>query len=329
MAQKQKCKLWLYEDFLIANQNRYSGLELSRVEPTSKMSHDSVTRFLMRKDFKPQDLWRYAKPMIEAVSADLSGGYLVVDDTTIAKPYARQNELARWQYSGAEHDVVNGMNLVNLLWCRSNAHIPIDYRIYSPAHDGKDKNDHFLDMLDKAEKRDLLPIYVLMDSWYGSLRNLKAVNKKQWRWITNLKSNRLISLAKNEYMPISDLDLDENTVKCVWLKGYGFINVCRVTFKHGGTRYLATNNLELTDYKDYLHHWDSRWKIEEYHRALKQTVGIDGCSARRAQAQRTHIFASICAFLKLESNRLDTGTTWYEQKAEISRIATRQFLANA
>ena len=99
MAQKQKCKLWLYETFLIANQNRCSGLELSRVEPTNNMSRDSATRFLMRKDFKPQDLWRYAKPIVESSSPDLSEGYLVVDDTTIAKPYAKENELAKWQYS--------------------------------------------------------------------------------------------------------------------------------------------------------------------------------------------------------------------------------------
>ena len=30
MAQKQKCNLNLYRDFLIANQNRYSGVELSK-----------------------------------------------------------------------------------------------------------------------------------------------------------------------------------------------------------------------------------------------------------------------------------------------------------
>ena len=329
MAQKQKCKLWLYENFLIANQNRCSTLELARVEPTGKMSHDSVTRFLMRKDFKPQDLWRYAKPMVAQASPDLSGGYLVADDTVIAKPYAHENEFAHWQYSGQTHSIVNGMNLVNLLWCRDDEHIPVDYRIYSPVHDGKDKNDHFLDMLDIAEKRGLKPLYTLMDSWYSSLRNLKAIRKKQWHWITNLKSNRLISLEKNKYISVTDLDLDEGTVKRVWLKGYGFVLVCRIVFKQGDARYLATDNMELTDHDEFIAHWEKRWQIEEYHRGLKQAASIGGCSARRAGAQRTHIFASVCAFLKLEVNRLATGETWYEQTAEISRFATRRFLANA
>lgn len=75
MAQQQKCNLDLYRDFLIANHNRYSGLELAKVEPTAQMAHDSVTRWLMAADFTPADVWRYAKPLVRA------SGYLVVDDT--------------------------------------------------------------------------------------------------------------------------------------------------------------------------------------------------------------------------------------------------------
>src|ERR1700683_2031310 len=101
MAQKQKCNLQLYRDFLIANQNRYSGVELSRFEPTGQMSHDSVTRWLMNADFKPQDLWQFAKPLVQP-----GVGYLVLDDTVVSKPFARNIDVARWQYSGREHTQV-------------------------------------------------------------------------------------------------------------------------------------------------------------------------------------------------------------------------------
>lgn len=37
--QKPKCSLKLYSDFLIANQNRYSGLEMSKVAPV-EIAHD-------------------------------------------------------------------------------------------------------------------------------------------------------------------------------------------------------------------------------------------------------------------------------------------------
>jgi putative transposase len=324
MAQKQKCNLQLYRDFLIANQNRYSGVELSRVEPTGQMSHGSVTRWLMNADFKPQDLWQFAKPLVQP-----GVGYLVLDDTVVSKPFARNINVARWQYSGREHTQVNGIGIVNLLWTNAGEYVPVDYRLYAPDHDGKGKNDHFREMLDKAGKRGFTPRYVLFDSWYGSLDNLKAIRKKGWHWITDLKCNRLVATAPHRHVAISDLDLDDGTVKRVWLKGYGEVMVTRLVLKNGDTRYLASSDLSLTDYETLVSHWRERWPIETFHQGLKQTTGVGSCSAQRIHAQKIPIFSSMVAFLKLEHIRQQTGQTWYEQKAAITRQATSAYLANA
>lgn len=324
MAQKQKCNLQLYRDFLTANQNRYSGAELSRVEPTGQMSHGSVTRWLMNADFKPQDLWQFAKPLVQP-----GVGYLVLDDTVVSKPFARNINVARWQYSGREHTQVNGIGIVNLLWTNAGEYVPVDYRLYAPDHDGKGKNDHFREMLDKAGKRGFTPRYVLFDSWYGSLDNLKAIRKKGWHWITDLKCNRLVATAPHRHVAISDLDLDDGTVKRVWLKGYGEVMVTRLVLKNGDTRYLASSDLSLTDYETLVSHWRERWPIETFHQGLKQTTGVGSCSAQRIHAQKIPIFSSMVAFLKLEHIRQQTGQTWYEQKAAITRPATSAYLANA
>ena len=62
------------------------------------------------------------------------------------------------------------------------------------------------------------------------------------------------------------------------------------------------------------------------HQGLKQTTGVGNCSAQRTHAQKIHIFSSMVAFLKLEKMRQQTGQSWYEQKAEITRSATRAYL---
>lgn len=324
MAQKQKCNLSLYRDFLIANQNRYSGVELSRVAPDTSMAHDSVTRWLMKADFRPQDLWQFAKPLVRP-----NTGYLVLDDTVVSKPFAKNIDLARWQYSGREHREVNGIGIVNLLWTDVGEYVPVDYRLYAPDHDGKGKNDHFREMLDKTEKRGFTPRYVLFDSWYGGLGNLKAIRKKGWHWVTDLKCNRLVSLALHQSVAVSDLDLDDGTVKRVWLKGYGEIMVCRLVLEHGDTRYLASSDLTLTNYETLVNQWRERWPIETFHHGLKQTTGVGNCSAQRTHAQKTHIFSCMVAFLKLEQIRQRTGQTWYAQKAAITRPATAAYLASA
>ena len=93
--QKQKCSLKLHTNFLIANQNRYSSLELSRVSPVEDLCHDSASRWLSSSNFTLSDLWNQAKSLV-----DVKTGYLLCDDTLLNKQYSRVNELAKKQYSG-------------------------------------------------------------------------------------------------------------------------------------------------------------------------------------------------------------------------------------
>lgn len=324
--QKQKCSLKLYGNFLIANQNKFSGVELSKA--TSNMAHDSVNRWLNKSNFTPSDLWSDVKKMI-----DINSGYIIGDDSVLDKKYSRNNELAKKQYSGNAHGLINGICLVNLLWTNNSGeeYIPADYRVYNKEFDDKSKNSHFRDMLKRAKNRGFCPIYVLFDAWYSSIENMKLITRKlEWKFICNLKSNRQVSVVKNEYMPIADLDLADKQVKQVWLKEYGFVLVCKIVDKKGDITYLATSDLELTDYDEFISHHQKRWQIEEFHRGLKQTTGIEKCYSTKSTSQKTHIFASFTAFIKLEKNRLENNISWYEQKARISRIATIDYLgANA
>ncbi len=319
--QKQKCSLELYTNFLIANQNRYSGLELSRVSPVEDLCHDSVSRWLSSSDFIPSDLWSHVEGLV-----DVKAGYLLCDDTLLNKQYSRINELAKKQYSGNEHGLVYGICLVNMLWTLEDKIIPVDYRIYRKEADDKTKNDHFQDMLKRAKDRGFSPFYVLMDSWYSSIGNLKLVRKFNWDFICNLKSNRKVSVYQGTYIPIADLELAEKQVRKVWLKEFGFILVCKIVDKDGDITYLATSDLTLIHYDDFIAHFQHRWKVEEFHRGIKQTTGIEKCYSTLASSQKTHIFASFIAFIKLEIRRLKEHISWYEQKAIIGRYAVTNYL---
>lgn len=322
--QKQKCSLKLYTNFLIANQNRYSGTELAKVSPN--LEHDCVSRWLSKSDSTPSELWNQVKKLI-----DITTGYLVGDDTLLNKQYSRVNELAKKQYSGNEHKLINGICLVNLLWTKGEEYVPVDYRIYKKEFDDRTKNDHFQDLLKRAKKRGFSPVYILMDSWYSSVENLKLITRKlNWSFICNLKSNRKVSISQNVYISISDLPLADKQVRKVWLKEYGFVLVCKTVDQDGDVTYLATNDLTLTGYTDFICHFSHRWMIEEFHRGIKQTTGIEKCYSIKKESQKTHIFSSFTAFIRLETHRIREGTSWYEQKARIGRYSTFSYLgANA
>lgn len=322
--QKQKCSLELYSRFLLASQSRFSAAELERISPDPTMHHDAVTNWLRSSQFNTSEIWNQAKPFVQ-----LDSGYLIVDDSVLDKRYSRDNELVKLQYSGNEHGLVKGIDLVNFLWTDGSQYIPVDYRIYHPDSDGKDKNDHFQEMFKRAVKRGFSQEYILMDSWYGSVKNFKLIRKHHWHFISNIKSNRKVSVTKGEYVSIQDLPLAHKQVRRVWLKEFGSVLVCKLVARNGDITYLVTSNLKLTDYDTFTGHFHNRWKIEEFHRGIKQTTGIEKCYAITAPSQKTHIFAAFMAFFKLERRRITDGVSWYEQKLSITRMAMKNYLLYA
>ena len=292
---------------------------------TDDLAHAAVSRWLSRFTFRPQELWNQVKNLVDPKS-----GYLVVDDTTLDKRYSRDNELARPQYSGNEHGIVNGINLVNLLWTDLEKCVPVDYRLYQKEVDGKTKNTLFIELLKKALKRGFSPLYVLFDSWYSSIENLKFIRSQGLKFICNLKSNRIVSCNRIQ-MAISDLKLTNKQVRKVWLKAFGHILVCQVVATNGDITYLATNDFSLTDYDEFTGHFQQRWNIEEFHRGIKQTTGIEKCYSVKAESQKAHIFSAFTAFVRLEAVRISESISWYEQKASITRFATTNYInyANA
>jgi putative transposase len=83
----------------------------------------------------------------------------------------------------------------------------------------------------------------------------------------------------------------------VHLKTYGFVKMFRIVSKDGDTRHWVTDVQEMDEEKreDLV---KKSWKIEEYHRGIKQFCGVEKCQARKEEAQRAHMF-SLRAFLRL------------------------------
>ncbi|WP_215216759.1 MULTISPECIES: hypothetical protein [Candidatus Rhabdochlamydia] len=71
--------------------------------------------------------------------------------------------------------------------------IPLDYCIYDKTKIGLTKNDHFRKMILKTKERSFSPEYVLFDSWYASLENLKQVRNLEWLWMTKLTPTRSLN----------------------------------------------------------------------------------------------------------------------------------------
>jgi hypothetical protein len=269
----------------------------------------------------PEDLWQEAAELV-----DRRRGCLVLDDSTLDKLYAKRIELVTRHWSGKHHRVVRGINLVSLVWTDGNSVVPCDFRVYHKEADEQSKNAHFLALLKTAKDRGFQPRCVLFDGWYSSLKNLKTLRDYRWRWLTRLKSNRLVNPDDTGNVPLSTVEIPTEG-RTVHLKGYGFIRVFRTAAPNGDAEHWATDDLSMSE--------TARqelevlgWQIETYHRGIKQCCGIERAQVRKADAQKRHLLLALRAFLRLEAHRVKTKQSWYDAKLSIVRDAIRSYLAD-
>lgn len=317
-----RCTALDYIDFLVATPKVVTATEAARVQPDrpDRPAHDAFTRLLHRLEPDPDDLWQEVAPFVAR-----DGGLLILDDSVLDKPYARHMGLVGRFWSGKHKRVVQGIDLVTLLWTDGDVLWPCDYRLVNPA-DGKTKtkNDHFRDLLAVAKARGLAPRCVVFDAWYSGKDNLKAIGGHGWTFLTQIRSNRRVNLDRQGNRPVRELPIAAGGT-VVHLEGFGLVKVFRIVATDGHTEHWVTNDLEM-DEGTRLAYAEQAWGIEDYHRGLKQYCGVERAQVRHPDAQRNHIGCALRAFVRLEYHRFTTGVSWFEAKLQVVREAVKVFL---
>mgnify|MGYP003334954618 CR=1 FL=1 len=320
-----KCREEDYIQFLIASPRTGTCSEAEWCSPDSKTNpaHDAFNRLLEKQSTSTEPLWQEAKQLIRN-----DRGLLILDDSTLDKPYSRKMDLVSFHWSGKHHHSVKGINLLTTLWSDGVRLIPCDYRLYDKKKDGKNKNIHFRAMLEKMKQRGVHPEYVCFDSWYGaSLDNLKQVNQLGWFFLTQIKSNRKVNPDNTGNISVSTLGALPEEGLVVHLRGFGFVRLFRIVYPDGGTEYWITNDLKMNSAKRAVLQ-DKAWGIEVYHRGLKQFCNIERAQVRKEVKIRAHIQFSVRAFLRLGVSRLNKNLSWFELTTALIRDAVKGYLAS-
>jgi putative transposase len=318
-----KCSDDDYINFVIASPRSVSATEAAKVQGDDEQApaHDAFTRLLHRLEPDAATLWAEARTQVS-----LSQGILVIDDSTLDKPYAKKIELVTRHWSGKHHAVVSGINLITLLWTDGDRHVPVDYRVFDKKKDALTKNDHFQGMVREAHGRGFQPACVAFDSWYSGLENLKLIRSFGWTWLTRLKSNRRVNPDRTGLRAVSEVEVGE-AGRVVWLEGFGLIRIFKIVATDGDVEVWATNRVEMNDLERV--RWAGySWAIENYHRGLKQFCLIERAQVRSRRAWRNHVTLCLRAFLRLESHCYHKGISWYEAKTSIIREAVRAYIAH-
>ena len=192
----------------------------------------------------------------------------------------------------------------------------IDYLIYVSTKSGEVQLRAIVEKGIKAKK-------LLFDSWYSSWKNLKLASRLGLKFYTQLKSNRLISLSKED----GYIHLDEIVWTATQLQNGIIVKLKKVPFKvklfkvvatNGGIDWIITNNLDETVTTQVAQEAnDLRWQVEEFHRELKQLTGSEKCQCRQQRSQRNHLACCYHAWVSLMVHAKALKKTLYRTCADL------------
>jgi Transposase DDE domain len=307
-----------YCQYLLSSQVNYTLTNLA--EHLRNFSHDTINRYLKGEKLSPRLLWEQVKPLLEFDPQ----AYLVFDDTVLDKRFGPKIEAVRKQWSGNEKGVIQGMGVVSCVYVnpKTERFWVIDYRIFDPDRDGLSKLDHVKEMLGSAEHREVPFGAALMDAWYATKEIMLLIDGMKKTFYCPLKSNRQVddSGGEHPYRRVDALNWsDRELMRGKSIKVNGFpkdykVKLFRVVVTSSRTEWIVTNDLS----RDSTHATHLlrgvRWRIEEFHREVKQLTGIESCQCRAGRIQRNHVACAILVWSRLKHLAYQSGRTIYQIK---------------
>ena len=334
------CTLDLYTDYLISSTGQTSATGLSRLFD-GQLSHDQVTRWLSSVHLDSRQVWGHAKPLIRQAERALEAAdfaVLIVDDSILEKAHTDANALLCTHYDHSLGRYVKGLNFVSLLYVAGALAVPIAVELVEKTQAVTDpktqkvsqkslltKNEMLRAMLRVAQQQ-VAYRYLLADSWYASAENMNQVRELGHEFIFALPTSRTVALSEvgrgnGQFQALDTLAFPDGQPLRVWLRGVAqAVLVVRQVFtnKDGsqGELYLVSSDTALT-WEQVTIIYQKRWKIEEYHKSLKQNTSMGKSPTKTIDTQANHFFSSILAYIKLEKITRQLGIGHFRLKAQL------------
>jgi len=332
-----KSMLDIYTDYLICSFGQASATGLARLL-SNEISHDSITRFLASEPKTSAALWHVVKPLVRAVESD--EGLLIIDDSIEEKPSTDENELISWHYDHSKDRTVKGINFLTALYHCADVSLPVAFDLVTKTQAYTDpktrklkrksaitKNERYRMLLRVAVHNQVKFKYVLNDVWFASSENMKFIKHQLGKeFVMPLKENRKVAHTgaekkSGQYVAVNRLELTTGATRQIWLEEVDFpLLLTKEVFTNEdgstGVRYLVSSELTLS-FDQLTKLYQKRWSIEVYHKSLKQNASLEKSPTRTPTTQRNHLFACLCAYVKLEALKIKTGVGHFTIKSKI------------
>jgi DDE superfamily endonuclease len=332
-----KEQLDIYSDYLISAFGQTTGTGLAGLLG-GRISHDQIQRMLSKERFGSAELWQVVKPYVRQIQRE--DGVMIIDDSLAEKPYTDENDIICWHYDHSQDRSVKGINFVTCWYHADGYSLPVGFssvaktEYYLDKKNGKQKrrspiskNDYYRELL-TAAKRNQIPFrYVLSDVWYSAADNMMFIKHDLDKdFIMPLKVNRKVALSEQakrdgQWVRLDQLTLEANTPVEIYLESVDFpLLLVKHVFANEdgstGIQYLVSSDTTLT-FDPMTAIYRKRWNVEPYHKSLKQNASLEKSPTQTVTTQSNHLFASLCAYIKLEWLRKATNLNHFALKTKL------------
>ena len=264
-------------------------------------------------------------------------GYLILDDSTHVKRYAKQMSGLGWHYSSTDQRTMPGHSLFQGLYLVEDRQFPLDPQMYIQKSVCEQEQRPFQSKVDLAvsvvEHFEPLPethTHVLIDSWYVNKRMWKAVKRRHWDLTGGLKANHKLrtldaegqpiwmrlddfaaELPADQFQPIQWPSQEGEVVVYVYLMRTRVkkLGVCQVlivkpTTESNGdqARFYITTRLE-DPLEQVVQTVALRWGVETFFADFKELMGSDQYQLHSAEAILRFWALGLCLYQYLDSLR--------------------------
>jgi hypothetical protein len=278
------------------------------------------------------------KPYVRQIQQE--DGVIIIDDSIAEKPYTDENDIICWHWDHSQERSLKGINFVTSLYHAGGYSLPVGFSIvakteyYLDKKDGKQKrrspitkNQSYRELLTTAKRNQIPFRYVLSDVWYSAAENMLFIKHDLDKdFIMPLKANRKVALteqAKREggWIRLDQLTLEANTPLEIYLESVDFpLLLVKQVFANEdgstGIQYLVSSDTTLSaDHITTIYR--KRWNVEPYHKSLKQNASLEKSPTQTVVTQSNHLFAALCAYIKLEWLRKATHLNHFALKTKL------------
>jgi hypothetical protein len=264
-------------------------------------------------------------------------GYLILDDSTHVKRYAKKMSGLGWHYSSTDQRSMPGHSLFEGVYVVEGHQYPLSPQMYRQKAVCEREGMPFQSKVDLAEKviREFEPLtdtctHVLIDSWYVNKRVWKAVKGRKWHLTGGLKKNHKLRITNRQGEKVW-LRVDEYATTLpkeafqpvVWPNQAGgqtvYAHLVRTKVKKlgacqvlivktapedpgGKARFYVTTRLADT-LKQVVEAMALRWTVETLFADFKELMGSDQYQLHSAEAIIRFWALGLCLYQYLDSLR--------------------------